>query len=76
MRVCSVFMELTQRQKQVLNFVKSFLKDKGYPPTRSEIAEHFGFLSITAAHGHLIALERKGIITIAAGISRGIAVIK
>ena len=69
-------MDITQRQKQVLSFVKSFLKDKGYPPTRSEIAEHFGFLSITAAHGHLLALERKKLITIAPGISRGIQVCK
>ena len=69
-------MELTDRQKEVLAFIKSFLKKNGYPPTRSEIAKHFGWESITAAHGHLLCLQRKGAITIAAGISRGIAIIK
>lgn len=69
-------MNLTHRQKEVLTFVKSFLKKTGYPPTRSEIAEHFGWLSATAAHGHLLCLERKGAITLAEGVSRGIAVVK
>lgn len=69
-------MNLTDRQKEVLAFVKSFLKENGYPPTRAEIADNFGWESITAAHGHLVALERKGAITIANGVSRGIAIVK
>ena len=70
------FMELTKRQKEVLTFVKASITCKGFPPTRAEIAKHFGWESITAAHGHLLALERKGVITIAPGISRGIAICK
>jgi len=69
-------MNLTKRQKEVFTFLKYFLKERGYPPTRAEIATHFRWDSVTAAHGHLLALERKGIITIAAGISRGIAIVK
>lgn len=68
------FMDLTKPQKDVLSFVKAFLKENGFPPTRAEIAKNFGWKSITAAHGHLLCLERKGVITIAPGISRGIAI--
>ena len=69
-------MNLTERQKEVLAFIKSFLKRNGYPPTRSEISENFKWESITAATTHIHALQRKGAITVAAGISRGIAIVK
>ncbi len=66
-------MDLTGRQREILSFVKAFLEERGYPPTRQEIAEAFGFRSVNAAEQHLRALEAKGAITIAAGVSRGIS---
>lgn len=44
----------------------------GMPPTRSDICDHFGFSSPTAAEDHLRALERKGMIDLLPGLSRGI----
>jgi len=64
--------KLTQRQQQVLDLVKQYIDDTGYPPTRANIAEHLGFKSANAAEEHLKALARKGAIEMIAGTSRGI----
>lgn len=64
--------KLTPRQQEVLDFVKSYLSDTGYPPTRAEIAEKLGFKSANASEEHLKALARKGAIEIIPGTSRGI----
>ncbi len=53
---------LTNRQAQVLEFIKDFLAAHGYPPTVREVAAHFGFKSPRAAHDHMKALQRKGYI--------------
>jgi repressor LexA len=66
--------ELTKRQRKVLEFLTSYTKKYGYPPTIREIGEHFGFLW-TAARGHLQALERKGFLKINPSKSRGIDII-
>jgi len=65
---------LTERQKKIIEFLKSYVKDHGYPPTMREIGEHFGF-TWPAARGHLIALGRKGVIRINPLKSRGIEII-
>lgn len=62
----------TERQIQVLNFIRQHLDDNGFPPTRSEIAEALGFRSINAAEQHLRALANKGVIELLSGASRGI----
>ena len=64
--------ELTQRQEQILELIKSNLEFKGFPPTRADIAKTFGFKSPNAAEQHLRALEKKGVISILSGASRGI----
>ena len=51
---------LTQRQKEVLDFVRKERSRKGKVPSTREIQRHFGFASQTAAVNHLKALERKG----------------
>lgn len=66
--------ELTKKQEKVLEFLTSYTKKYGYPPTIREIGEHFGFLW-TAARGHLQSLERKGFIKITPARSRGIDII-
>jgi repressor LexA len=65
-------MKLTARQQQVLDFIITAVSEAGLPPTRVEIARHFGFRSINAAEQHLRALARKGVIDLMAGTSRGI----
>ncbi len=63
---------LTDRQQQILDLIRDHIQSTGYPPTRAEIAEQLGFRSVNAAEQHLKALERKGIIEIIKGTSRGI----
>ena len=63
---------LTARQSQILDFIRSYQQETGYPPTRSEIAQEMGFKSPNAAEEHLKALARKKAIEIIPGASRGI----
>jgi repressor LexA len=64
--------KLTARQQQVLDVVRQYIEDTGYPPTRADIAQQLGFKSANAAEEHLKALARKGAIEMIAGASRGI----
>jgi repressor LexA len=64
--------KLTNRQQQVLDVIRSYIDDTGYPPTRADIARELGFKSANAAEEHLKALARKGAIEMIAGASRGI----
>lgn len=64
--------DLTPRQRQVLRFIQDALVEHGMPPTRAEIAEALGFRSANAAEEHLRALQRKGVIDLRPGASRGI----
>jgi repressor LexA len=64
--------ELTPRQKQILSLVQKVIHDTGMPPTRAEIARSLKFRSVNAAEEHLRALERKGVIELLPGTSRGI----
>ena len=63
---------LTSRQAQVLDLIKQYIADTGYPPTRADIARELGFRSPNAAEEHLKALARKGAIEMIPGTSRGI----
>ena len=53
--------EMTQRQREVLSFMRGFTEKHGAPPTVREIAERFRFTP-RAAFDHLRALERKGML--------------
>lgn len=64
--------KLTPRQNQILQLIKSYITDTGYPPTRAEISTQLGFRSHNAAEEHLRALARKGFIEMIPGASRGI----
>jgi repressor LexA len=64
--------KLTARQEQILEYIKDYLQETGFPPTRSEIAQEMGFRSPNAAEEHLRALARKGAIEMISGTSRGI----
>jgi len=63
---------LTKRQEEILNLIKTHILDYGFPPTRADIANTLGFKSPNAAEQHLRAIEKKGYITILSGASRGI----
>lgn len=64
--------KITNRQQQILDFIVGFGEENGYPPTRRNITDEFGFRSPNAAEEHLRALSRKGYIDIRRNTSRGI----
>jgi repressor LexA len=64
--------ELTPRQRQVLSLIQKVTHETGMPPTRAEIARALSFRSANAAEEHLRALERKGVLELLPGTSRGI----
>jgi len=64
--------KLTPRQAEILLFLQEFIDTTGMPPTRAEIARRLGFRSVNAAEEHLRALQRKGVIELIPGTSRGI----
>ncbi|MEF8698019.1 MAG: transcriptional repressor LexA [Candidatus Accumulibacter sp. UW20] len=68
--------QLTARQREILDFIRSTLENHGAPPTRAEIANAFGFASHNAAEEHLKALARKGIIILEPGSARGIRLVE
>ncbi|MBV8063304.1 MAG: transcriptional repressor LexA [Nevskia sp.] len=68
--------DLTQRQNEILDFIRSRLHDTGFPPTREDIARQFGFSSKTGAQDHLMAIARKGFIELVPGNARGIRLLK
>jgi repressor LexA len=53
---------LTERQRQVLQFIKDEIRAKGYPPSVREIGEAIGLSSSSTVHGHMAKLEEKGFI--------------
>jgi repressor LexA len=67
-----IMSNLTSRQEQVLQLIKRYAEETGYPPTRAEIAHQLGFKSANAAEEHIKALARKGALEIIPGASRGI----
>jgi repressor LexA len=51
---------LTDRQREILDFITRSIRDRGYPPTLREIGLHFGIKSTNGVNDHLRALEKKG----------------
>ncbi len=64
--------QLTPRQSQILAVIQEFIAEYGMPPTRAEIARELGFKSPNAAEDHLRALQKKGVLDLIPGASRGI----
>ncbi len=52
-------MALTRRQKEVMDFLSSFIDRKGYSPSYEEIASGLGLASLATVHKHIQALEAK-----------------
>ena len=65
-------MNLTRRQKQVLDFIERFVEENGYSPSLEEIAGQFDIASVNAVFKHLAALERRGYIHRATNQARSI----
>lgn len=67
-------MALTKRQKDVLDYLVSFLNKRGYSPSFEEIARGLKLTSLATVHKHLSTLEKKGFIRRGYNQSRSIEV--
>jgi len=54
--------KVSKRQQAILDFIKSEVKKKGYPPSVREIGKAVGLASSSTVHSHLSQLEKKGYI--------------
>src|SRR6187455_444533 len=68
----SVMDQLTDRQKEVYEFVREKIQIRGYGPTVREIGENFDISSPNGVMCHLRALEKKGLIKRSPNKSRAI----
>src|SRR5450432_2781703 len=64
--------QLTERQKEVYEFIRDKIHNRGYGPTVREIGDNFGISSPNGVMCHLKALEKKGLITREPNMSRAI----
>jgi site-specific DNA-methyltransferase (adenine-specific) len=67
---------LTKRQKQILDYIKEYIKKNDYAPTLEEIKKHFRLSSISTVHQHLENLETKGYLIKSENQPRSIQLIK
>jgi repressor LexA len=65
---------LTSRQKQILEYLRNFQTEQGYPPSLREVAGHFK-INLGTVQDHLKALTRKGYLTREVNRSRGLRLI-
>ena len=54
--------KISERQQRILEFIRSEVKSKGYPPSVREIGDAVGLMSSSTVHGHLRRLEEFGYI--------------
>jgi repressor LexA len=66
---------LTERQRDILNFIRAFQREQGVAPTHREICDHFGFSSYGTVYKHLSLLEKKGLIRRDWNQKRGVEVV-
>ena len=57
------FSQLTERQKEIYDFIRDQIEEKGYPPTVRDIGIAFKIKSPNGVMCHLKALEKKGLIS-------------
>ena len=70
-----VMTKLTQKQADLFVFIKDFISENGYPPTRVEMADHFD-IRPNAAQARMTALIKKGAVTHKIGVMRSTLPVK
>ena len=68
-------MAVTRRQKEILDFLESFVARNGYSPSFEEIARGMGLKSLATVHKHITNLEKKGLLDRVHNRSRSIDVL-
>lgn len=66
--------ELTARQAEILEVIRTYVADTGRPPSRPELARLLGIASTNGVFKHLDALARKGAIELVPHAARGIRI--
>jgi repressor LexA len=66
---------LTKRQREILDYLSTFIQQHGYAPSLEEIGERFGLSSLATVHKHLTNLQEKGFIRRAWNRSRSLEVV-
>ena len=66
---------LTERQRDILQFIREFQQERGVAPTHREICDRFGFSSYGTVYKHLSLLEKKGLIRRDWNQKRGVEVV-
>ena len=66
---------LTDRQRQTINFIHSYIDENGYAPKLKEIGNHLGITSRGTVHRYIRALEEENLIRVSTGRSRGIELV-
>lgn len=64
--------ELTEIQKNILDYLIEQIKGRGIPPTLADVAKHFGYRNRATVQQHFQAIEKKGYIKKSHKLSRGI----
>ncbi len=65
-------MALTRRQREIYDFIRDFVADKGYSPSLEEIGAEFGLSSVATVHKHVQHLVEKGFLRKAWNRSRSV----
>ena len=65
---------ITDRQKEVLNYISAYTEENSYPPTVRDISDHFG-ISLRAVQDHILALQKKGFLSQSQKKARSIRVL-
>lgn len=68
--------ELSERQKKILDYIKSCVRMKGYPPSVREIGKAVGLSSSSTVHSHLEVIEKAGYIKRDRTLPRAIEIIE
>lgn len=67
---------LTRRQREILDYLKEFIDERGYAPSLEEIGSRFGLSSLATVHKHLQNLQEKGFIRRAWNRSRSVELVQ
>ena len=65
-------MALTRRQREIYDFIRDFVAERGYSPSLEEIGEAFGLSSVATVHKHVQHLVEKGFLRKAWNRSRSV----
>lgn len=63
--------KFTPKQRQIFDFIRSFLAEHGYAPSLEEIRDHMGLSAVSTVHEHLEKMEAKGILKREEHVPRG-----